>query len=99
MDVVVTPRGPIISPLASDVSVALSLRAVWLEPLPVTGYFSAITAKSFEEFRRCFEEWPVLPLNVLYADSNGSTGWQLIGQLPRRAGGHGLLPRPRAPSR
>jgi len=94
IDVVVTPRGPIISPLAPDVSVALSLRAVWLEPLPVNGYFGAITARSFEEFRRCFDEWPVLPLNVLYADTNGNTGWQLIGQLPRRAAGHGLLPRP-----
>ncbi|MBA4187651.1 MAG: hypothetical protein C0467_06485 [Planctomycetaceae bacterium] len=94
MDVVVTPRGLIISPLAPDLSVALSIKAVWLEPLPINGYFGAITARSFEEFRHCFNEWPVLPLNVLYADSNGGTGWQLIGQLPRRAAGHGLLPRP-----
>ena len=94
MEVVVTPRGPIISPLAPDLSVALSLRAVWLEPLPINGYFSAMTTRSFVEFRQCFSEWPVLPLNVLYADSNGGTGWQLIGQIPRRAAGHGLLPRP-----
>ncbi len=94
MDVVVTPRGPIFSPLAPDLTVALSLRAVWLEPLPVNGYFSAITTKSFEEFRQCFNEWPLLPLNVLYADVNGNLGWQLIGQLPQRAAGHGLLPRP-----
>ncbi|MFO0826357.1 MAG: penicillin acylase family protein [Gemmataceae bacterium] len=94
MEVLVTKRGPIISPLAPDVSVALSLRAVWLEPLPVNGYFGAMTARSFEEFRRNFDHWPLLPLNVLYADINGNLGWQLIGQLPQRAAGHGLLPRP-----
>lgn len=94
IDVVVTPRGPIITPLVEDVSVALSLRAVWLEPLPVNGYFGAVTARSFEEFRQSFAEWPLLPLNVLYADVNGGLGWQLIGQLPQRAAGYGLVPRP-----
>ncbi|VTT98564.1 peptidase s45 penicillin amidase : Penicillin acylase II OS=Thermomicrobium roseum (strain ATCC 27502 / DSM 5159 / P-2) GN=trd_1119 PE=4 SV=1: Penicil_amidase [Gemmataceae bacterium] len=94
VEVIVTPRGPIITPLVEDVSVAVSLRAVWLEPLPVNGYFGAVTARSFEEFRRSFAEWPVLPLNVLYADINGGLGWQLIGQIPQRAAGHGLVPRP-----
>jgi penicillin amidase len=93
-EVLVTPRGPVVSPLAPDVTAALSLRAVWLDPLPLNGFLTAVRAKSFDEFRRCFAEWPVLPLNVVYADATGATGWQLVGQVPVRAGGNGLLPRP-----
>jgi penicillin amidase len=51
-------------------------------------------ARSFDEFRRSFAHWPFFPLNLLYADVNGTTGYQLVGQLPRRKGGNGLLPRP-----
>jgi penicillin amidase len=93
-EVLVTPRGPIISPLAADVPLALSLRAVWLDPLPVKGFLGIVGARSFDEFRRGFEQWPLVPLNVLYADASGATGYQLIGQLPRRASGNGLIPRP-----
>ncbi|HEX4608811.1 MAG TPA: penicillin acylase family protein [Urbifossiella sp.] len=94
-DVLVTPRGPVVSPLFDEPGAeVLSLRAVWLDPLPLWGFLGAFRARSFDEFRRCFAEWPVLPLNVLYADAGGTVGWQLVGQVPRRAGGHGLLPRP-----
>ena len=34
-----------------------------------------------------------MPLNVAYADAGGTIGWQLVGQLPQRKGGSGLLPR------
>ncbi|HSQ55971.1 MAG TPA: penicillin acylase family protein [Gemmata sp.] len=93
-DVLITPRGPIISPVVPDVPLALSLRAVWLDPLPVCGFLDMLKARSFEEFRRPFEDWPLLPLNLVYADTSGAVGYQLIGQLPRRNDGHGLLPRP-----
>lgn len=73
---------------------AVSLRAVWLDPLPVWGFLGVPRARSFEEFRRCFEAWPLLPLNVVYADVEGTIGYQLIGQLPRRTGGNGLVPVP-----
>jgi penicillin amidase len=91
-EVVVTPRGPVVSPLFSGVNEGLSLRAVWLDPLPVEGFLSVPRARSFEEFRKCFAAWPVLPLNVVYADQTGTIGWQLIGQLPQRTGPASLLP-------
>jgi penicillin amidase len=74
--------------------VVVSLGGVWLLPGPLWGFLGVVRAKSFDEFRRCFDRWPVLPLNVAYADATGTIGWQLIGELPRRKGGHGLLPRP-----
>jgi penicillin amidase len=93
-EVLETPRGPVITPLLDGVPEAVSLRAVWLDPLPADGFLSAMKAKSFDDFRRPFARWPLLPLNVVYADAGGTVGYQLIGQLPRRKGGHGLLPRP-----
>jgi penicillin amidase len=91
-EVLITPRGPIVTPALADVPYALSLRAVWLDPLPIDGFLSAPRARSFAQFRQAFAHWPLLPLNVVYADSAGTIGWQMTGQIPRRKGGTGLLP-------
>jgi penicillin amidase len=93
-DVRITPRGPLLSPLLKDIPHAISLRAVWLDPLPIDGFLNGPRAKSFHEFRNLFDRWPLLPLNVVYADTSGTTGWFLIGQLPKRGAGNGLMPRP-----
>ncbi len=93
-DVLITPRGPVLTPLVPDVKLAVSLAAIWLEPRPLIGFLHAPAARSFDEFRAPFAAWPALPLNVLYADANGTIGWQLVGEVPTRRGGHGLLPRP-----
>ncbi|MBY0458614.1 MAG: penicillin acylase family protein, partial [Gemmataceae bacterium] len=93
-EVRITPRGPILTPLVPDVPHALSLAAIWLQPRPLEGFLKSPMARSFEEFRRAFAAWPALPLNVLYADAGGTIGWQLVGEVPIRAGGAGLLPRP-----
>ncbi len=92
MEVVSTPRGPIISPSLPVVSEALSLRAVWLDPLPVQGWLTAFRAKDFDTFRQSFREWPGFPMNLVYADMTGKTGWQLVGQVPVRKRGNGLIP-------
>jgi penicillin amidase len=93
-DVLVTPRGPIVSPLFGGMTDAVSMKAVWLEPLPVEGFVQVARSRSFDEFRHCFRHWPVLPLNVVYADAEGTIGWQLVGQIPRRKGLSGLVPQP-----
>ena len=89
-EILSTPSGPIISPILNDTPEALSLRAVWLDPLPLDGWLSAMKAKSFSEFR----EWPGFPMNLVYADATGKTAWQFVGQIPVRKRGHGMLPRP-----
>ena len=97
-EVLITPRGPIISPAMEGVAVALSMRAVWLDPLPARGFLDAYRATSFAGFRAAFAEWPLTPQHVVYADSSGGTGWQLAGQVPRRGRGYGLAPAPGAES-
>lgn len=93
-DVLITPRGPIVTPIVPGVSEALSFRAVWLDARPVDGLLSAMEADSFESFRRPFATWPVLPLSIVYADTSGVTGWLLTGEVPDRSRGAGFLPTP-----
>ena len=93
-EVVVTPRGPVIGAAVGDGVGAMSLRATWLDPRPVTGLLGVHRARSFEEFRDLCEEWPLSSLNMVYADTSGTIGWQLVGDAPRRRSGWGTLPRP-----
>ncbi len=93
-EILVTPRGPVLTPVLENISQAVTLRAVWLDALPVNGFLGTVRARSFDEFRQPFEHWPMFPLNMLYADAAGTIGWQLVGQLPQRRGGTGLVPLP-----
>lgn len=92
--IVLTPRGPVVSPLVDGAPAALSMSAVWLRGLPIRGFLDTVAARSFEAFREPFGEWPGPPLNVVYADRDGHIGYQLVGQLPRRRHGSGTLPLP-----
>jgi penicillin amidase len=93
-EVLVTPRGPIIGPALEGEIEAISLRGLWLDPLPVQGLLCIHRARSFAEARRYLAEWPTLPLNFVHADQAGRIGWQLFGQAPRRRKGWGTLPLP-----
>lgn len=91
-EVLVTPRGPIISPALYGELGAISMRAVWLDPLPALGFMGTLETKTIQEFRAPFAEWPMLPLNLVYADTRGDVGYQLVGQAPRRRSGYGAVP-------
>jgi len=93
-EVLVTPRGPIISPALEGEAGAISLCATWLAPQPVNQVRQVHRARTFEEFRRAFEQWPFLSLNMVYADTSGTIGWQLVGETPRRRKGWGTIPLP-----
>ena len=94
-EILVTRRGPIVSALlAPGFTRALSIRATWLEPLPVRGFLGVHRSRDFATFRDAFRSWPGPSLNVVYADVNGHIGWQLVGALPRRRTAGGLLPQP-----
>ena len=93
-EMTVTRRGPILTSALDGVSVALSLRATWLEPAAVRGFLDVCRARDFASFRDAFRDWPGPALNVVYADAAGHIGWQLVGTLPRRRAGNGTLPLP-----
>lgn len=87
-----TRRGPIVSQALRGVPWAVSLRAVWLDPLPIRGLLEMHRVRSFEALEQAFVDWPHLPLNLVYADSCGTIGWLLAGTVPQRRSSSGLLP-------
>lgn len=89
-----TPRGPVVSPVFRGHWPALSLRAVWLDALPTAGFLTAVRAQSIDEFRQHFAHWPCLPLNLVFADTAGNIGYQMVGNVPQRRNGSGMLPKP-----
>jgi penicillin amidase len=92
--VLITPRGPIVSPALRDTGEALSLRAVWLDPQPIDGLMRLHRVGSFADFRKAAEHWPAASQNMVYADQTGIIGWQMFGRAPKRLKGWGLIPAP-----
>ena len=92
--VLVTPRGPIISPMFDGSPDALSLKATWLEPRPMRGLLTLHRTRGFDEVRQALAIWPATSQNLVYADVTGKIGWQLFGDTPRRRTGWGTLPLP-----
>ena len=92
--VLITPRGPIIGHSEEDSSLVFSIKATWLQALPVEGLLETHTATTCEEFRHLFIRWPHISLNLAHADTQGDIGLQLAGQVPRRRAGYGTLPTP-----
>jgi penicillin amidase len=92
--VLITPRGPIITPAVQGSGEALSLRAVWLDPRPLDGLLRLHRVRSFTDLRKAAEHWPATAQNMVYADQTGAIGWQMFGLAPKRRKGWGLIPAP-----
>ncbi len=60
-EVLETPHGPIIGPAFTDNEAAIAMRAVWLDPLPVRGFFDLQTVASPGDLRDAYREWPGTP--------------------------------------
>jgi penicillin amidase len=93
-EILVTPRGPIISPALEGELGAVSLRATWLDPKPYKAAYQAHTVRSFSDLRALFDPYPGTALSYVYADADGHVGWTLVGDVPRRKKGYGTLPLP-----
>jgi penicillin amidase len=92
--VLVTDRGPLVGPAFLGEVGNLSMAATWLVPRPLGALFELARAHTPEDLRRAFSGWNSVPLNVAYAASSGSIGWQPIGAAPVRRRGAGALPLP-----
>ncbi len=86
------PRGPIVGPALDGEIGAISMRAVWLDPRPITGLLRVHRARDFGEMREMFSTWPGLPLNIVAGFATGDIGWQLVGEAPQRKKGWGTVP-------
>lgn len=91
--VLVTKRGPIVSPALGGAKVALSMRATWMAARAISGY-DAYRAKDVAELRRAFVSYPATSENRVFADTGGHIAYQMVGDVPVRRKGHGMLPMP-----
>jgi penicillin amidase len=92
--VLLTPRGPIVTPAFDSPGPALSLRATWLDARPTEGLMRLQWMGSFDDLHLRLGPWPATTQNIAYADTSGAIGWKLVGQAPRRRKGWGTLPLP-----
>ncbi len=75
---------------------AYALRWVGAEP-GGAGYLAGIAiaqAKNWREFEKAAERFKVPSENVIYADTSGNIGWQVVGLAPIRKNWSGLFPVP-----
>jgi penicillin amidase len=96
LDVAVTHHGPIVNEaLGATDEEPLALAWTALQyPLLTTASIKAARARDHEELLEATSEHTAPPLNMLWADSGGNIGYQLIGKLPIRKGGTPDLPKP-----
>jgi penicillin amidase len=91
--VLVTPRGPIVSPVIGGDDAALSLRGTWMARRPFEAY-GVFRTKSADEARRLYASYPFLSESRVFADVDGHIAWQMIGDAPVRKKSNGTLPTP-----
>jgi len=97
-DVLITSRhGPLLTPTPSlaDEHRPLALRSMVLEaPSAGSALLDLNRATSWDEFRVAASHWGTPSVNLLYADADGNIGYQMVGRVPVRARGEGLVPSP-----
>lgn len=92
--VLITPRGPIISPAIEGERRVLSMAATWLQPRPYEGFLGIHKVRSPADFRAVFAENSTSAVSVVYADVEGHIAWQMASALPQRKKGYGTIPLP-----
>lgn len=101
-EILVTQHGPVISDLPihsskkEEFNYKLSLKWTGYQPSNLLGSFLALNrAKNWEEFRASFQNWTAPGFNMVYADTQGNIGYQLIACPPiRKNPSAGTLPIP-----
>ncbi len=97
-EVLITARhGPLLTPTPSlaDEHRPLALRSMVLEaPSAARAILAINRAACWDEFRAACRTWGTPAMNVLYADADGNIGYQMVGYVPIRARGEGLVPSP-----
>ena len=97
-DVLVTARhGPLLTPTPGipDEHRPLAMRSMVLEGASAAAALLDINrAVSWDEFRAAARRWGTPAMNLTYTDADGNIGYQMVGRVPVRQRGEGLVPSP-----
>ncbi len=91
--VLVTKRGPIVSPAIGAEDVALSMRGTWMAERPVGGY-GIYGAKDLDEAFAVYASYPSVSENRIFATKTGRIAQHVVGDAPIRKKGSGMVPAP-----
>lgn len=93
-DILVTHRGPIISPAVGGTQPPMSLRWVGLdsEVDSISWVARLNRASDWKSFRAAVSSCPSPALGITYADVRGDIGYRLSGFIPLRRRGQGRIP-------
>ena len=93
--VVITRHGPIVSDVTDCPQQRLALNSMALRPSSATkGWFLLDQARDWNEFVEAMRPIEAPGLNTVYADVDGNIGHWVMGRVPMRAKGQGLVPVP-----
>ncbi len=97
-EVLVTSRhGPLLTPtpVLPDEHRSLALKSMVLDaPETLAPLLALNRARSLEEFRAAARRWGTPSFDTIFADVEGNVGHQVVGLVPVRARGEGLVPSP-----
>jgi len=95
VELLYTQHGPV-SYVDSVNNKAYAIRCAWLEPggSPYLASLRMDQAKTWEEFREACNYSHIPGENMVWADKNGTIGWQSVGIAPIRKNFSGLVPVP-----
>ncbi len=95
VELLFTRHGPVIRTDPAT-HTAFAVRAAWLGPgmAPYLGSMDYVRARDWDGFRAAMGRWGTPPENQVYADTDGTIGWQAGGRTPRRPNWDGTLPVP-----
>lgn len=89
----VTRHGPLIGPAFVGETRGIALRSTALEAGDLVHPFLAMArARDLDEFEQAVETWPGTTFNFVFADVQNRVGYRMVGRVPRREAGDGLLP-------
>ncbi len=92
-DVVITRHGPIISSLFHGETRQIALQWLIYDSRAISvPLFDLDSAQNWEQFRKALSAFATPSQNVVYADIDGTIGYQAMGFAPIRAAGEGTVP-------
>jgi len=90
-----TKRGPVVSEVLKGLETdkVITLRWAPVETMGDSiGIIQFTTAKSVHEMHKALEEYPMLCLNWVFADTSGNIGYRASGKIPIRSNNDGTVP-------
>ena len=88
-----TRHGPVVGPALPGEQRAVALRSTALEAGELASAFLGLMrARSVAAFEQALDRWPGCSFNFVWASREEGIGYRLVGAVPRREHGQGLLP-------